>query len=106
MEAFGWLLRLCDRVLPIAARLRLGEEPIRCSPLSRRCLPLSLGRSTGIVSIVGVPGVGVSISSGCSRTTVSMDVGSMVLCIFVLHSLGDCEGADACGEEGSNDVLM
>jgi hypothetical protein len=99
MEAFGWLLKLCDRVLPMDARLRLGEEPIRCSPLSRRCLPLSFGRSVGIVSTAGVPGVGVSVSSGCSRTTASMDVGSMALCISVVRSLGDSERMRA-GKKG------
>lgn len=79
IEAFGGVLKLCDRVLPTVVKLRLGEEPIRCSPLSSRCLPFSFGRSIGVTSRAGVPDVGAPMSSGCSRTTASMDVGSILL---------------------------
>ena len=105
MDAFGWLRKLCERVRPMVVRLRLGDDPIRCSPLSRRCLPLSfVGRSIGRASIVGVPGVGVSIPSGCSRTTASMDVGSILLCGCQIRGLGD--SLRKCGGEGSKYVLM
>lgn len=75
MDAFPPLLRLCERGLVIPARL--GEELIRCRPLSSRCLPFVLGFSMGIASLGGVGGVeGTGL---CSSTTIeSMESGSMV----------------------------
>jgi hypothetical protein len=55
---------------------RLLDEPIRCKPMRRRCLPLSFGCSIIMASDGGVPGVGCA--SPWSTTTESMDSGSMV----------------------------
>ena len=110
MEALGWLLKLCDLVLPIVAKLRLGEEPIRCKPLSKRCLPLSfVGRSVGNGSMAGVPGVGVSMSSGCSSTTLSMEVVGSILLIY--RASKNCMTASdlrttRAGNKSNVDVLM
>lgn len=106
MDALGWPLKLCDRVRPMAARLRVGEEPIRCSPLKRRCRPLSfVGRSIGIASTAGVPGVGVAMSSGCSKTTESIDVGSMLLYSCAVDDRGD-GGRLRAGEKRPSQVLL
>lgn len=75
MEAFPPLLRLCDRGLPRVAKL--GEEPMRCRPLRKRCRPLSFGRSIMMASVGGVPGDGGDKSFECSTTTESMERGSM-----------------------------
>jgi hypothetical protein len=93
----------------MADRLRLGEEPIRCKPLSKRCLPLSfVGRSVGKGSMAGVPGVGVSMSSGCSRTTLSMEVVGSILLIYRARKnrTAASDGRTCAGNKGSVDVLM
>jgi len=75
IEAFPPLRRLCERVLPMLAKL--GELPMRCKPLSSRCLPLSFGFSIMIAS-VGVCGGEDNISLSCSTMTDSIETGSMV----------------------------
>jgi hypothetical protein len=76
IEAFWLLLRLCERVLLRPARL--VEEPIRCKPLSSRCLPLSFnGRSIMMASLGGVPGGDGDIPRAWSTTTESIDKGSI-----------------------------
>jgi hypothetical protein len=76
MEAFPLLRRLCERDLLRPGRL--GDEPMRCSPLSSRCLPLILGAI--VMASVGalVSGVDDMDSKGCSTTTESIDNGSML----------------------------
>jgi hypothetical protein len=75
IEAFPPLLRLCERVLLILHRL--GELPMRCRPLSSRCLPLSFGFSIMMAS-VGVCGGEDDIPLSCSIIIESIESGSMV----------------------------
>jgi hypothetical protein len=76
MEAFPPVRRLLERGLLKPGRL--GDEPMRCNPLSNRCLPLSLG-AMGMASVgVFVPGVDAMDSRGCSTTTESMESGSIL----------------------------
>ena len=80
MDAFPPLRRPCERVL---LRLtRLGELPMRCKPLSSRCLPLSFGFSIMMAS-VGVCGREDDISLACSTMTESIESGSMVDAMMV-----------------------
>lgn len=76
IDPFPPLLRLCERDLLRPARL--GDEPIRCKPLSSRCLPLDFGFSIVMASLGGVWGGDERISFACSTTTESMDSGSIV----------------------------
>jgi hypothetical protein len=73
MDAFPPLLRLCERGLPMCARLL--EDAMRCRPMNRRCLPFIFGCSIMMASEGGVPGEG--FTSPWSTTTESMDSGSM-----------------------------
>jgi hypothetical protein len=76
IDAFPPIRRLCERVLLRPARL--GEEPMRCKPLSSRCLPLSLGCSIMIASLGGLLGGEENVSLACSSTTESMERGAML----------------------------
>lgn len=97
MDAFPPLRRLCERARPMPTRL--DDEPIRCKPLSSRCLPLSFGRSIIMASLVGVCGGEWPVSLACSTTTESMERGSMV--VVIAKQLGTSEGRTQGNGEGS-----
>ena len=84
IEAFPPLLRLCERDLLRPAKL--GDEPMRCKPLSRRCLLFSFGFSILIASLRGVRGGDDDVSFACSMTTESIDRGSMVEVMVVWYA--------------------
>jgi hypothetical protein len=84
IEAFPLLLRLCERDLLKPAKL--GEEPMRCKPLSSRCLPLSFGFSIWIASLRGLLGGEDDDSFACSMTTESIERGSMVEVMMVWYA--------------------
>ncbi len=55
--------------------------------------------------MAGVPGIGVPMSSGCSRTTASIDVGSILLSLCKMCGLGD-NGRTCAEKKGPSGVLM
>ena len=68
---------------------------MRCKPLSSRCLPLILGCSIKMASLVGVPGA--QAMSLCSTTIESMDSGSMLKRGSRERDLGDKRVRNAIG---------
>jgi hypothetical protein len=100
MEAFPPVRRLCERGLLRPAKL--GEEPIRCKPLSNRCLPLSFGCSIMIASLGGVPGAEWNVSPACSMTMESIDRGSMV---ELIASFATSAGGRMGVREGPSNVV-